>query len=102
MDKTLFLELLKRYELIYDYVDKYSDFGIDLTEDKYPILSEIDTIFDLIFGNTYNSDGVDWIYWFAFENKFGKKKLEAYDNGKLICQTAEELYDYIEQYRIQE
>jgi hypothetical protein len=102
MDKTLFLELLKKYELIYDYVDKYSDFGIDLTGGKYPILYEIDAIFDLIFRNTYNSDGIDWIYWFAFETKFGKKKLGAYDNGKLICQTAEDLYDYIEQYRIKE
>jgi hypothetical protein len=102
MDKALFLDLLKKYELIDDYVDKYSDFGINLTGGKYPLLPEIETIFDLIFGNNYNNDGVDWIYWFIFENKFGKKKLEAYDNGKLICQTAEELYDYIKQYRIQE
>ena len=40
-------------------------------------------------------------YCFMYENDFGDNELEAFDSdGNLICQDADSLYDYIEQYKL--
>lgn len=101
MTKEIFLELLKQYRIINEYVAKYEKLGIQLYEGEYPIMDPVNLLFETTLKGNFNEFGIDWINWFIFENNFGDNKLEAYEsNGDLICQTEEELYNYIQQYKI--
>lgn len=100
MNKEQFIEIFNKIKLLEEQQHEYYKFGIDLFESQYPVLSTSHEIIDLFFKSHYNDIGMDWISWFMYENDFGESKMEAWDNDKLICQTADELYDYIEQYRI--
>ena len=99
MTKELFKKIIEEIKLAQKYNHKYYKFGIDLYEGKYPIAEVHGIITDLFWESLYDVHGVDWINWFMWENDFGNNKMEAWDGDKLICQTVEELYEYIEQYR---
>ena len=100
MTKVIFKKLIDQIQVIDKYNHKYYEFGIDLFEGKFPIMEEVGTLADLLWKSHYNEQGQDWISWFIYENECGKAGLEAFDGDRLICQTVEELYDYVEQYRI--
>lgn len=100
MTKEQFIEILENYKELGEIVHKYYNFGIDLVEVDDSLVDKVDNIISLTFASHYSDLGVDWINWFMYENDFGNQGLEATDNGELICQTAEELYDYIEQYKL--
>ena len=101
MNKEQFKEIINQLKTISDYADKYYEFGIDLFEGQFPILNPAYKTIDLLLDQIYTQDGHEWIDWFCYENDFGEKQMEAYDeNGKLICQTIDDLFDYIEQYKI--
>jgi hypothetical protein len=99
MNKEQFIEILNTIKLLEEQQHEYHRFGIDLVEGPVPIVETSYKIIDLFFKSHYNEFGIDWINWFMYENDFGDNNLEATDEGKLICQTAEDLYDYIEQYK---
>jgi len=99
MKKEEFLEIIEKISSLEYQQDAYYKFGIDLLESQYPVLGTAYEIIDLFFKSIYTEKGIDWINWFIYENDFGVGGLEASDNGELICQTVEELYDYIEQYK---
>ena len=100
MNKEQFVKIIKNYELINKRIHDYYDFGIDLVEVKNSPIEPMDSIVDTIFRSIYNELGMEWINWFMWENDFGKAGLEAFDDGKLICQTIEDLYDYVEKYKL--
>lgn len=100
MNKEKFIQILKKYKQIGESVHRYYQFGIDLLEVSHSPIAPIDDIIQIIFRSIYSEEGIDWINWFMFENDFGDAKMEASDNGVSICQTYEELYDYIEQYKL--
>ena len=100
MNKKQFIEILSKIKLLSDQNHEYYKFGIDLMEGLYPIITTSYSIIDLFFESHYNEDGIDWINWFMYENDFGDNNMEATEDDKLICQTVEDLYDYIEQYKI--
>lgn len=100
MNKEQFKNILEQYQILLEYEDHYLKFGVDLTDGQYPIVEPIDKIIDIFWSTIYTSVGIDWIYWFIFENDFGKNNLEATYNKKLICQDIDGLYDHIDQYRL--
>lgn len=99
MNKEQFKEILANYREFGNIVHRYYGFGVDLVEVDDSLVDKVDNIITLTFASHYSDLGLDWIYWFMYENDFGKNNLEAISDGKLICQTADELYDYIEQYK---
>lgn len=100
MNKEEFIKIVNNCKLINTRVHEYYEFGIDLIEVKNSPIEPINSIVDTIFRSIYNKIGVEWIDWFMWENDFGESGLEAFDGDKLICQTVEDLFDYIEQYKI--
>ena len=100
MTKELFKKIIEEIKLTQKYNHKYYKFGIDLYEGKYPIAEVYGRLTELFWGSLYSEYGVDWINWFMYENDFGKNKMKAWDGDKLICQTVDELYDFIEQYKL--
>ena len=101
MTKEQFLELIELLKTMNDNSIKYMKFGIDLHEGENSVVEPAYRVIDLLLDSIYTVEGVDWFNWFCYENNFGEKRLAAHetDNETLICQTAEELYEYIEQYR---
>jgi len=102
MNKEQFVEILNKIKLLEEQQDEYYKFGIDLMESQYPILGTSYEIIDLFFKSHYTEFGIDWINWFMYENDFGEAGMEATSDDELICQTVEDLYDYIKQYKIKE
>lgn len=101
MTRELFKQAIAQLKVISDYTSQYDNFGIDLFESKYPIASEFGTFESLFWESHYDVEGRDWIYWFIYENDFGEGSLTANElDGTPICRTVDELYDYVEKYRI--
>lgn len=101
MTKEEFKDIINLYKKYESYVTEYSNFGICLYEGRYPIAEVSMQITDLLWKEVYSEEGRDWINWFMYENDFGDSELEAFDSdGNLICQDADSLYDYIEQYKL--
>jgi len=101
MNRADFKAFLSQYEQFYTNCDKLYHIGIRLVsgESEYPIQDYCDKMFDIVVASTYNDFGVEWINWFVFDCDFGKKIKGAWDGYNLICQTLDELLDYVEQYR---
>lgn len=66
--------------------------NIDLIEFVDPYHKIICTLIEEIYG----TNGLDWFNWFCWENDFGQKGLEAFDNGNRICYSHESLWDFLE------
>ena len=100
MNREQFKSILENYCKILDNISKLSEIGVNLYDSTYEISTSIDKMFTELFEIHYSEFGTDWIYWFAWENNFGASGLEAFDGDKLICQTVDQLFDYIEQYKL--
>lgn len=81
---------LQRQDRILD--DLYSK-RIDLNE----FVDPYHEIVGILFNEIYTEEGADWIHWFCYENDFGTKGLEAFDeNRKPICYSHQSLWEYLE------
>ena len=96
--KEEFINIISLHKQAADNLHKYYDLGIDLCEGKYSVVNNLYDCINKLFKQLYTKIGIDWIEWFIYENDYGLNKYEAYDDDKLICQTVEDLYDYIQQY----
>lgn len=66
---------------------------------EVPSIESFYNMFDILIESNYTEKGQEWIYWWCFENDFGKAGLEAYDeNNKEICKRFDELYEHVKQY----
>jgi hypothetical protein len=91
--------LLEKYKAFSDKISELHDMGFDFYEGKFELMSDVEKMFDIMISTHYNEHGVDWINWFIYENDYGKRKLEAWDENKnLICQDLESLHEYIEKH----
>jgi hypothetical protein len=55
-------------------------------------------IINILIKEVYGKEGADWFSWFCYENDFGKKKYEAWDENKnLICQTVKSTWKFLEE-----
>lgn len=98
MTKDTFIKIINKYDEVLSCGSSLYDIGFNLTEGKYPIQTKIEELMDLFLQSQYEQDGIDWINWFMYENDFGRKELRASCGGKLICQTIEDLYEYVRIY----
>ena len=74
----------------------------DLYKNKIDLLEFIDPyhgLIHLLIKEIYGEEGVDWWSWFCYENDFGRKKMEATDKGKLICQDIKSLWEFVNQFK---
>lgn len=100
MNKELFKKIINEIEELNLYYSKYYKFGIDLFGGNYPVGELHSKLISLFLKSIYTEEGLDWIEWFMYENDFGKSKLEAFDEGVLICQDVDSLYEYVKQYEL--
>ena len=98
-----FEQLLKRFRSTMKSLSELHGIGFDFYEGKYDLASDIEGILMLTINSHYKSEGVEWIEWFIFENDFGDKKMEAWEETKKgknpICQDTKGLWEYIKQYK---
>lgn len=91
--------LLEKYKALSDKLSELYDLGFDFYEGKFPLMSNVESMFDVMISSSYTEQGVDWINWFIYETDYGKRKLEAWDENKNpICYDVESLHEYIEKY----
>lgn len=94
-----FQNLINYHKKFFDKLSELHDIGFDFYEGKFQLVTDVDQMFDVIVSSLYNEEGLDWINWFIYENEYGSKKLEAWDENKnLICQDLESLYEYIQKH----
>lgn len=96
--KEQLAEAIKLIKEANEYTDKiYNEYRLDITET--PMFQCPGRLFDLLIESHYTEEGADWIYWWCFECDFGRNLLNAEnEDGHLICQTFDELYEYCKQY----
>ncbi len=86
MKYEILLRLIMTYKKAEENTHKWSKFGIDLHEGKYPIAPYLYKIMKAGFETTYNKEGIDWIDWFIFESEYGHK---VWGEGPTINQNSE-------------
>lgn len=98
-----FEELLSMYRSTMRSLSDLHDIGFDFYEGKYQLATDVENMFLLSLKTHYKDEGMDWIEWFIFENDFGDRKMEAYEETKkgksLICQDTKQLWEYIKKYK---
>ena len=76
----------------------------DLYKNKIDLLEFIDPyhgLIHLLIKEIYGEEGVDWWSWFCYENDYGQKGLEAWDENKnRICYSLESLWEFLEELRL--
>lgn len=91
--------LLKKYKAVSDNLSELHDIGFDFYEGKFPLMSDMEFIFDLTILSHYNKKGAEWVNWFVYETNYGQKDMEAKDeNDNPICYDVKSLYEYIEKH----
>lgn len=109
MEYKNFLTLMMNFKKILENTSELHDIGFDLYEGKYKLVENIEQIFITSISCFYNEKGIDWINWYIYENDFGNKDWNKYnetdkieygatdENGNPICYSFESLYNYIEE-----
>ena len=81
---------LQRQDRIVEELYKYK---VDLIEFVDPYHEIISALVKEIYGE----EGYDWFCWFCYENEYGQKGLEAFDeNQNRICYSHETLWELLE------
>jgi hypothetical protein len=69
----------------------------ELNMDVMDLVDPYYMIVDKLMREVYGEEGADWFNWFCFENDFGTKGLEAWDENKNpICYNWESLWECLE------
>ena len=77
-------------------IDKLHKAGLDLVNFSDPYHVIIQTLLLEVYGE----EACDWISWFCYENDFGQKGYQAWDENKNpICYSFESLWEYVEKIR---
>ncbi len=85
------IELLKTFQEKEGAIFKH---GIDL----FNFNDDIQKVVTILIGSIYGKDGLDTFEWWCYDNEWGTKGLTMTgDDGKLLCQTIEELHQYLEE-----
>lgn len=92
-----FFNILDCYKRGSEMISDLHDFGFDLMEGTFKLSDILYEQLQHSIRSVYGDEGLDWVEWFIFENKYGESGMEATDeNGKLICQSYEELFIFLE------
>ena len=91
-----FFNILDCYKRGFEMISDLHDFGFDLMEGKFKLSDILYEQLQHSIRFVYGDEGLDWVEWFIFENKYGEAGMEATDEDGLICQSYEELFQYLE------
>ena len=81
---------LQRQDRIIDELYKHKIDIIDFVDPYHGFIS-------LLLKEMYGEEGYDWFSWFCYDNDFGQKGLEAWDENKnRICYSHESLWQFLE------
>jgi hypothetical protein len=90
---------LKKYKAVSDNLSELRDLGFDFYEGKFPIMYDMEFIFNLTILSHYTQEGADWVSWFVYETNYGQKDMKGRDENKNpICYDVKSLHEYIEQH----
>jgi hypothetical protein len=72
----------------------------DLYKKNVDLMNFVDPyhkIITLLILEVYGKEGADWFSWFCYENDFGERGYEAWDeDGNLICQDTKSTWEYLQ------
>lgn len=91
MERLYFKQLVGNAEAFQKEVDRWVDFGIDLFEN--PIANTYWELFDVVIEKELDEAGVDWVYWWLFEDHRNGTVTE--DDKVIPSETLDNLYDII-------
>lgn len=95
MEYKNFLDVLVKIHSYDEKIGNINAMGIGLCDLGDPLYSAI----HLLLREIYNEEGVDWIYWFIYENNMGKKGVAAWNaKERPICYNTKSLHKYIEKH----
>lgn len=91
---------IKVFEKIIKTIKKQNEIIHNLHKQKINLLDFVNPYYELIeeiLKEEYGDEGLEWWLWFCFENNYGKKGLEAFDeNKKPICYSIKSIHKYLE------
>ena len=98
MTLETFTKLLDNYTEVYSKSMAVSQLGINL--DEYSDIFQKNT--ELLLGEVFTEEGVEWIFWFLYEKDYVegnlKDDMKAWDeHDQEICQDVPRLYRYLVQ-----
>ena len=98
MTLETFTKLLDNYTEAYSKSMAVSQLGINL--DEYSEIFQKNT--ELLLGEVFTEEGVEWIFWFLYEKDYVegtlKDNMKAWDeHDQEICQDVPRLYRYLVQ-----
>jgi hypothetical protein len=53
-------------------------------------------LFESVFESHYTTEGIEWIYWFVYDNNWGTAGLEAEVDGNPVAHSYESLWELLE------
>ncbi len=93
-----FVEILETNKKLEEDLSELADIGFDFFDGKYELINHVEKILDILFSSYYDKEGVEWIYWFMYENDYGLGNNGANDkDGKQICYSYESLWEFLEE-----
>jgi hypothetical protein len=93
MTYKTFLEVTLQLQKQERVIDNLYKNNVDLNEFVDPYHKIVTILIEEIYGK----EGLDWWSWFCYENDFGQKGLEAWDENKNpICFSFESLWEFLE------
>ena len=98
MTLEIFTKLLDNYTEAYSKSMAVSQLGINL--DEYSEIFQKNT--ELLLGEVFTEEGVEWIFWFLYEKDYIegalKEDMKAWDeHDQEICQDVPRLYRFLVQ-----
>lgn len=100
MNKKKFVELMDSNRRVDELRKTLKSCGIDIIDciDTY-----IYPLFDFVLESYFTEEGLDIIYWWLYEAEdkvleFDEETLFGTEHREYLLGTAEDLYDYVEQY----
>ena len=91
ISKEKFTEIIENDVTYHTIIDKFEKYGISFYESE--LHKCYYTLFDILLGESFNSDGIDLIYWWMYEDV--DKVITSEDNSTIELNSAEDLYDYL-------
>ena len=97
MEYKDFLGILMPYKKLMEDFDKLQSMGFNFFDGKYKLEENVGRMLDATLDSHFTEEGIDWIHWFIYENKWGEKdwsKIPVWDKetGKLIERDPVEAY----------
>jgi hypothetical protein len=98
-----FLKVLFAYRKVSESLSELHDIGMDFYEGKYQLASLHEELFKSVFESHYTTEGIEWIDWFVYDNRWGTAGLEAEVDGNPVAYSYESLWELLEKdYKLNE